>query len=189
MIRQIVRLSSHIDYRIGTYADFRESMIRQLNASPSLLAWTHRAPDDPGIALLEGAAILGDILTFYQELYANEAFLGTAQWRDSVSELVRLLGYRLSLGLGGRATFAFEVKAQKPVMVPKGFLVKAKVEGIEEEAEFETTGNLVAYPWLSRFNLFRPLQQPHVGNNTTEFYIASPDQDLYHSCLKKTTRS
>ena len=28
-----------------------------------LAAWTHREPDDPGIALLEGAAILGDILT------------------------------------------------------------------------------------------------------------------------------
>jgi hypothetical protein len=169
---------SHIEYRIGTYADFRESMIRQLNASPTLLAWTHRVPDDPGIALLEGAAILGDILIFYQELYANEAFLGTAQWRDSVSDLVRLLGYRLSPGLGGRATFAFEVKGTKPVTVPKGFPIKATVEGIEKEAEFETTDTLVAYPWLSRFNLFRPLQQPNVGNETTEFYITSPDQDL-----------
>ena len=175
---------SHINYRIGTYSDFRESMIRQLDATANLSAWTHRTADDPGIALLEGAAILGDILTFYQDLYANEAFLRTARWRDSVSDLVRLLGYRLSPGLGGRATFAFEVKGSKGVTVPKGFSVKANVEGLEKEAEFETDADFVAYPWLSRFNLFRPLQQPGVVNSTKEFYIDLPDQDLNPIVLK-----
>ena len=82
-------------------------------ARPSWRAWTHREPDDPGIALLEGAAILGDILTFYQEHYANEAYLRTAAWRESVAELVRLTGYRLAPGIGGRATFAFEVTRQR----------------------------------------------------------------------------
>jgi hypothetical protein len=116
-------------------------------------------------------------------LYANEAFLRTAQWRDSISDLVRLLGYRLSPGLGGRATFAFEVKGTKALTVPKGFSVKANVEGIEQEAEFETASEFVAYPWLSRFNLFRPLQ-PDIDTHTTEFYIDSPDQDLSPIVLK-----
>ena len=93
-----------IDYRIGAYAEFRAAMLSWLNIQPVLLGWTHRESDDPGIALIEGAAILGDILTFYQDLYANEAYLRTAQWRESVAELVRLLGYRLSPGLGGRGT-------------------------------------------------------------------------------------
>jgi predicted phage baseplate assembly protein len=159
-------------------------MIRQLDATANLSAWTHRAADDPGIALLEGAAILGDILTFYQDLYANEAFLRTARWRDSVSDLVRLLGYRLSPGLGGRATFAFEVKSTKGVTVPKGFSVKANVEGLEKEAEFETAADFVAYPWLGRFNLFRPLQQTGGVNTTKEFYIDSPGQDLDPIVLK-----
>jgi hypothetical protein len=62
--------------RIGTYTTLRDFLLRRLNGEPTLAAWTHRGADDPGIALLEGAAILGDILTFYQELYANEACLG-----------------------------------------------------------------------------------------------------------------
>ena len=62
-----------IGYRIGRYADFAEFMRRGIDAAPELAAWTHREPDDPAIALLEGAAILGDILGFYQEHYANEA--------------------------------------------------------------------------------------------------------------------
>lgn len=67
---------SHINYRIGTFADFREAMIRQLNATPNLVEWTHRKPDDPGIALLEGAAILGDILTFIKSFMRMKHFLG-----------------------------------------------------------------------------------------------------------------
>ena len=87
-----------IGYRIGSYSDFREHLMRRLDATPALAHWTHREPDDPGIALLECAAVLGDILTFYQELYANEVYLRTAAWRSSVAELVRLVGYRLAPG-------------------------------------------------------------------------------------------
>src|SRR5262245_36860376 len=119
-----------IAYRIGRYADFLEAMTRGLDAAPELAAWTHRNPDDPGIALVEGAAILGDILTFYQELYANEAFLRTAAWRESVAELVRLLGYRLAPGIGGRATFAFLVKGSGAVTIRAGFPVKADLEDV-----------------------------------------------------------
>ncbi len=145
-----------IDYRIGAYAEFRDAMLRRLNVQPVLLNWTHREPDDPGIALIEGAAILGDILTFYQDLYANEAYLRTAQWRESVSELVRLLGYRLSPGLGGRGTFAFEVKGKRPVTVPAAFGVQVDLEGGTQPAEFETEEELVAHPHLSRFHFYRP---------------------------------
>src|SRR5262245_50655042 len=107
-----------IAYRIGRYGDFVEAMIRRIDAAPELAAWTHRNADDPGIALIEGAAIIGDILTFYQEHYANEAFLRTAAWRESIAELVRLTGYRLAPGIGGHATFAFEVRGKIPVTIP-----------------------------------------------------------------------
>ena len=105
-------------------------MMRGIDAAPELAGWTHREPDDPGIALLEGAAILGDILTFYQEHYANEAYLRTAAWRESVAELVRLTGYRLAPGIGGRATFAFERAATSPVTIRAGFPVKAELADV-----------------------------------------------------------
>lgn len=146
---------SHIGYRIGTYPDFVETMLRKINASLPLAAWTHRAPDDPGIALLQGAAILGDILTFYQEHYANEAFLRTAQWHESVAGLVRLLGYRLAPGLGGRATFAFKVKGKQSLTIPAGFPIKADLANITQPVDFQTTNDLIAWPHLNTFHLYR----------------------------------
>lgn len=179
---------SHIKYRTGTYADIREALLRNLDKTPGLSQWTHRGADDPAIALLEGAAILGDILTFYQELYANEAYLRTAQWRESISDLVRLLGYRLSPGLGGNATFAFEIKGERPVTIPAGFPVKAEVEGLDKPADFETTAQKVAYPWLSKFNLYRRLYTPYISKSTEEFYIYAPDQFLAPVELKPKDR-
>ncbi len=135
---------SHLDYRIGTYADFLEAMFRELNQNEVFKNWTHREPDDPGIALLEGVAVLGDILTFYQELYANEAYLRTAQWRESIADLVRLVGYQLSPGVGGKAGFAFKFKGDKPIVVSAKFPLKAQLETLEKPVDFETTVETIA---------------------------------------------
>lgn len=151
---------SHIHYRIGSYAHFRQALLGGLDKEPLLANWTHREPDDPGIALLEGAAIVGDILTFYQELYANEAYIRTAQWRESIADLVRLTGYRLSPGVGGKSLFAFEVKTKtgKSITIPAGFPIKAQLTGQDKAADFETLKALEAQPALGKFNLYRPRQ-------------------------------
>lgn len=144
-----------IDYRIGDYHAIRKALFRSLNLDPTLQAWTHRKADDPGIALLEGSAILGDILTFYQNHYANECYLRTAKWQESVSGLVSLLGYRLSPAVGGKAAFALELKDGHSATIPKGFPIKADLEYLDKAAEFETTEELVAHGHTSRFNLYR----------------------------------
>ncbi len=150
-----------IDYRIGTYAELRAHLLDAIDKAPALAAWTHRGTDDPGIALLESAAIVGDILTFYQSLYANEAYLRTAQWRESIVDLVRLLGYRLAPGEAGEALFALALKPKsKAVTVPAGFGLKAQLAGADKPAEFEASASLTAYAHLSRFHFFRPRLAP-----------------------------
>ncbi len=171
-----------IGYRIGEYPDMVEAMLRHIDGEVALAGWTHRGADDPGIALLEGVGILGDILTFYQERYANEAFLRTADWRESVAGLVRLLGYRLSPGLGGRATLAVELKsATGKVVVPAGFPFKADLEGLDKSAEFQTDAELTAWPHLSKFSLYRPRSYAAsipVSTDTLEVERAGPSASL-----------
>ncbi|MES2717459.1 MAG: hypothetical protein V4795_16965 [Pseudomonadota bacterium] len=162
---------SRVAYRIGRYPDFVEAMTRGIDAAPELAAWTHRDADDPGIALLQGAALLGDILGFYQEHYANEAYLRTAAWRESVAELVRLGGYRLAPGIGGRTTLAFEAHGDKPVHIRAGFPVKAQLAGASVPADFQTDADLSAWSHLGRFHLYRPRRytaQLAAGSSTLE---------------------
>ena len=83
-----------------------------------LAALTTRAPDDPGIALLDAWAVAADVLTFYQERIANEGYLRTAGERRSVLELARLIGYELNPGVAATAYLAFEV--ENPPAAPAG---------------------------------------------------------------------
>ncbi len=149
-----------IDYRLLTYSRARAHMLALLNQEPVLRAWTHRGADDPGIALLEGNALIGDVLSFYQNLYANQAFLRSAGWDSAVAELVQLTGYRLAPGVGGEALFAVEVKGESAVTVPRGFRFKAKLAGREQEDEFESVEETTAWPHLGTFRLYRKPQPP-----------------------------
>jgi len=92
--------------------------------------------DDPGIALLEGAAVLGDILTFYQELYAQRSLSQNRQWGRASPNWCGLLGYRLSPALGGNAPLLLKIKGDQRSLFG-GFPVKAEVEGLPKPADFE----------------------------------------------------
>ena len=167
-----------IRYRIGDYHSIREALLYGINRAGPLQHWTHRLPDDPGIALLEGTAIVGDILTFYQEHYANEVWLRTARWRESITELVRLLGYRLSPALAGRGTFALEIKGKTAITVPAHFPLKADLAEMPAPVDFETSMEIIAHPHLSKFHLYPPrVYAPKIAAHTTRFEIASVGTD------------
>jgi hypothetical protein len=160
-----------VRYRIGDYASIRQALLHGIDQAVPLQHWTHRLPDDPGIALLESAATVGDILTFYQEHYAQEVWLRTARWRESISELVRLLGYRLSPGLAGQGLFALEVK--KAVPVPAGFPLKTDLAEMPAPVDFETSAELLALPALSKFHLYPPrVYASSIAAGSTHFEIA-----------------
>jgi hypothetical protein len=161
-----------IAYRIADYASARRWLLEQLDRSQPLAAWTYRGSDDPGIALYEGAGLLIDSLTFYQEAYANEAYLRTATWRESVADLVRLLGYRLKPGIGGTGTVGFEVKGDKPVTIPSGIAVQAKLAPNPQTADFETSDQVVALPWLSKLTLNRPQIPLWILDGATKLVVA-----------------
>jgi hypothetical protein len=177
-----------IRYRIGRYSDFRAKLLSLLDQSPLLSGWTHRQPDDPGIALLEGAAILGDILTFYQELYANEAWLGTAQWPESIAALVRLIGYRPTPGLGGQGYAAFEISGASPSTVPAGFPFPARIVGMSAPTNFETSRSIVALPSLSRFAMYAPSRVPGIYAGASAFGVEAADLATAGVTLKVNDR-
>lgn len=179
---------SRIEYRIGRYSDFRAQMLSALDRSPLLTGWTHRQADDPGIALLEGAAILGDILTFYQELYANEAWLGTAAWPESIAALVRLIGYRPAPGLGGSGYVVFEIGGESQATVPAGFPFSAQIAGMSAPANFETAQSIVALPSLSRFSLYAASEVPGIYAGANQFATEADDLASAGVTLKANDR-
>src|SRR5258708_6404719 len=103
---------SAIAYRVGTHAQFKETLQTRLSGSgqPALSGLTTRDNDDFSIALLDAWATVGDVLTFYQERIANEAYLRTATERLSVLELARLIDYQLRPGVAANTYLAFTLE-------------------------------------------------------------------------------
>ena len=51
------------------------------------------------LQVLEWWAYLADVLSFYNERYANESYLGTATQPGNIANLAALLGYQPSPGI------------------------------------------------------------------------------------------
>ena len=106
---------SAIAYRIGEYAQFKESMLSGLSSSEyaELAALRTRDADDFTLGLIDAVACAADVLTFYQERIANESYLRTATERVSLQEMARLIGYRLRPGVAAETWLAFALEAPK----------------------------------------------------------------------------
>ncbi len=141
---------SAITYRAGTYSTFLGSMLASLSDPdlPALAALRTRDTSDFTIALLDAWAISLDVLTFYQERLANEAFLRTAVDDRSVFELARLIGYVPSPGVSASAVVAFTLSSATGspdnVLIPAGTRVQSVPGPGQKPQTFETSTDLTA---------------------------------------------
>ncbi len=147
-----------LSYRVGTYATFLRRMSNSLGrytlpdgehaGERPLVDLATRASDDPSIALLDAAAVVADVLTFYQERIANEGFLRTATERRSVLEMARAIGYELNPGVAATAYLTFTVEdaegAPGKSDVPAGTQVMSIPPQGQFPQTFETTDAITA---------------------------------------------
>jgi hypothetical protein len=144
---------SAIQYRVGAYSSFLDAMTRRLTVSfdeqspgapYSLRALRTRENDDPAIAMLDAWAVVGDVLTFYQERLANEAFLRTATERRSVLELGRLVGYQLKPGVSASVYLAYTLDETATTIIPAGTKAQSIPGANEQPQMFETSEDIAA---------------------------------------------
>jgi hypothetical protein len=139
-----------IAYRVGTYAEFRASLLAALSDPANLALAPLRTRDDSDftIALLDAWAVSADILSFYNERIANEAYLRTAVDRRSVFELARLVGYRPSPGVAASAFIAFTLNdapgSPDNVVLDAGIRVQSVPGPGQSPAVFETSNAITA---------------------------------------------
>jgi uncharacterized phage protein gp47/JayE len=146
-----------VAYRIGTYARFRESMLEAIAGTPELASLATRQSDDYSVTFIELWAAVLDVLTFYQERYANEVFLRTAQRSTSLRRLARLLDYSPRPGVAALAKLAFTLDPGKTAQIPIGLRVQSVPAQNQQPQTYET---LEAVSADSRFNRLRIFPAP-----------------------------
>ena len=187
-----------ISYRIGDYAQFRESLQAGLSSSafPKLAGLRTRDSDDYTLGLIDAVACAADVLTFYQERVANESYLRTATERVSLQEMGKLIGYQLRPGVAAETWLAFAL--EPPKLPPPGLTLDpgAFVTGIpsaltltaglkvqsvpgpdEKPQTFETVEEVAARP---EWNAIRPWlsEARYPGFGATEAWLAGVRNNL-----------
>ncbi|WP_347351817.1 putative baseplate assembly protein [Intrasporangium sp.] len=175
---------AEISYRIGTHPQILRRLLTRLSfeavedgihpVHQPLATLTTRSVDDPAIALLDAWAVVGDVLTFYQERIANEAYLRTATERRSILELARLIGYELRPGVAASAYLAVAMDtatgAPASVLVPAGTRVQSVPGQDELPQTFETSSALTA---RVEWNTLRPrsMRPQQLAVNGPDLYL------------------
>jgi hypothetical protein len=145
-------------YRVDTQPGFYARMLQSLPLVPAdptapdaprpLAALLTRASDDPTVALVDAAACVADVLTFYQERIANEGFLRTATERLSVLELARAIGYELKPGVAASVYLTFIVEDAPGAPGVCTLAAGTPVQSVPPQGKlpqvFETSDDLVA---------------------------------------------
>lgn len=111
-----------IDARYKDFRGFMRMLAEWVRvANPD---WADLAPASQERMLMELLAYQGDMLSYYQDRIANEAFLATASQRHSLRQHATLLGYPVFEGEAAQALLAFETTAAG--FVPEGLSVENK---------------------------------------------------------------
>jgi predicted phage baseplate assembly protein len=141
-----------IGHRVGTHGEFLATMLARLSAPayPALTGLTVRTTDDPAIGLLDAAAVLADLLTFYTDRIAAEGYLRTATEEQSLALLGRLVGYLPRPGVSAGTYLAYTVDADPrqghdlEVKIPRGARAQSVPGPGEEPQAFESMEDLNA---------------------------------------------
>jgi len=163
---------SAVAYRVGDHGRFKASMLMALaSARYSALAdLKTRADDDFTVALIDAWASACEVLSFYQERFANEAYIQTALERLSITEIARLIGYRPHPGAAAETHLVFlmdDPPGAEPgvadLTIPHGTRVQSQPGPEETPQVFETLAPLAARVF---WNALRPRQNRRIAPAT-----------------------
>ena len=131
------------DYTSRDYESIRRDVINLIpEYAPN---WTNRDPADFGITILEAYSYVGDLLNYYIDRAANEAFITTASQRESVLQLARLLSYRPTEATASKVTLTFKNSTASSITVPAGTKASTTtiISGNTTRIVFETDSAVV----------------------------------------------
>lgn len=132
-----------IDYTSKDYESFRNDMINKLGIK--MPEYTDTRQSDAGIVLLELLAQGLDVLSYYQDVLANEVFLVTEEQRNNALKWCQILSYIPKTSTPAEFTQVFVLSSAQTeeTVIPAGTIVKTQGSSTEPEVYFETESDLI----------------------------------------------
>lgn len=126
------------DFASRDYDNIRADLLAR--AGRVIPEWTDRDPSDFTMVLIDLWAYMGDILHYYVDRAAGEAFIETATQKESVLALANLFDYVPRNRTAARLTVYLSNDSSASVVIPSGTVFIG--EGTDANYEFYTQSNL-----------------------------------------------
>ena len=130
-----------VSYTNKDYESLRQELLARI---PQLTdRWTDFNESDLGVVLLELFCGVGDMLAYYLDAQAAEAFLPTARQRQNIINLCKLINYRLDTPVAATTTLRFSLSStlDNDLTIPAGTVCRARLE--DGDVDFETVEDVV----------------------------------------------
>lgn len=132
-----------VDYTGRDYYSLREELIARVQER--IPEWTASDPADFGVALVEAFAYMSDIMSFYVDRTANEAYISTATQRDSILSIAQNYGYVPAGYRQATVDVTFSNTSASAVTIPVGTVLTGTVSSgdIVQTVYFTTNAEAV----------------------------------------------
>lgn len=139
----------------GLFPDWRRGLLGAVARQPELAQWRARESGDLGLMLIEGAAYVLDVTSFYDQRIANQSYLGTAPDAGARRQLVSLLGYQPRPAMASSVWLAAEADGTRVVRLPAGTAFRSGAFGSEAPQRFELSAETDIDPRANRLDVSR----------------------------------
>ena len=142
-IAPVSNIPVSVDYTGRDYYSLRDALIARIQ--DRIPEWTASDPADFGVALVEAFAYMGDLVSYYIDRTANEAFLATATQRDSILNIALTYGYTPAGYRAATVDVIFSNTSEDAVTIPAGTVLTGTVviEDTVETVYFTTDAEAV----------------------------------------------
>lgn len=138
----VIQAPTSIDYTSRDFTGMVSSCL--VYASQIMPDWNVTSEGDFGVVLLELFCYCADILSYYTDRVAQEAYLPTATQRQSLLNIAQLLGYTPSNGTPAQGTVTFVTDNPGPsVLVPAGTQLQSNFNtALDQPIIYQTNANV-----------------------------------------------
>ncbi len=143
--------------QIATFAGFRRTMLGSLRSKENFQPWRARGLPDAGLMLVEMWAYVCDVLSFYDEVIADESYVRTAKVDGSLRKLTALVGYVPRPAIAPLARLVALAEGSTPITIPAGTAFQSGAFDNEPPHTYETETALVVHPFHNQWELVPPV--------------------------------
>ncbi|NVK86999.1 MAG: hypothetical protein HWE13_02675 [Gammaproteobacteria bacterium] len=157
---------------LGYFPEWRLALLDDIGAQSALAHWRARDDEDFGMMLVEMAAYVFDVVSFYDEVIANNSYLTTCYLSKTPAQLTQVLGYVPRPAIASEVWLALQAEGRQLIEVAEKTAFRSGEFADQAPQVFELTQSTQLEPRINRLTVARVKSDVIQESTLTAVYVA-----------------